>query len=377
MGIRDWFRNIKNRFTQKKLPEAQTIQENSFSPNIYSFTGRNRDEQIMINQIEKNQSFRHRDGKETDLYVAKIARFEIGDKAVFDKEICFEIPREMDLNLLKQSGHLRQLLNNVMAQNLSYYQSNYIGRLDINQYTGEYAILPPSATVKNYVDQNLTSKIQTRIQEQRKMQEQRHLQEQELLKRVTQNAHQNNDDLKRREENMFQQRIDNPKFQKAMNNNNFQCHDAYSGRIIDLENVNCLQSIQYETGQVSYIYQGAVTYSNKIDDVRLLGLGQQVCFELPMPIEQITQYAQSNPEYARIMGAMLSNNNLESQKKSQGYNPLTYVGSIWQNQQGNLQIYNNPPQYVNNLINTYKNYGVQQNNNENRQNNKQNDFREF
>ena len=377
MGIRDWFRNIKNRFTQKKLPEAQTIQESSFSTNIYSFTGRNRDEQIMINQIEKNQSFRHRDGKETDLYVAKIARFEIGDKAVFDKEICFEIPREMDLNLLKQSGHLRQLLNNVMAQNLSYYQSNYIGRLDINQYTGEYAILPPSATVKNYVDQNLTSKIQTRIQEQRKMQEQRHLQEQELLKRVTQNAHQNNDDLKRREENMFQQRIDNPKFQKAMNNNNFQCHDAYSGRIIDLENVNCLQSIQYETGQVSYIYQGAVTYSNKIDDVRLLGLGQQVCFELPMPIEQITQYAQSNPEYARIMGAMLSNNNLESQKKLQGYNPLTYVGSIWQNQQGNLQIYNNPPQYVNNLINTYKNYGVQQNNNENRQNNKQNDFREF
>lgn len=377
MGIRDWFRNIKNRFTQKKLPEAQTIQESSFSTNIYSFTGRNRDEQIMINQIEKNQSFRHRDGKETDLYVSKIARFEIGDKAVFDKEICFEIPREMDLNLLKQSGHLRQLLNNVMAQNLSYDQSNYIGRLDINQYTGEYAILPPSATVKNYVDQNLTSKIQTRIQEQRKMQEQRHLQEQELLKRVTQNAHQNNDDLKRREENMFQQRIDNPKFQKTINNNNFQCHDAYSGRIIDLENVNCLQSIQYETGQASYIYQGAVTYSNKIDDVRLLGLGQQVCFELPMPIEQITQYAQSNPEYARIMGAMLSNNNLESQKKLQGYNPLTYVGSIWQNQQGNLQIYNNPPQYVNNLINTYKNYGVQQNNNENRQNNKQNDFREF
>ena len=343
---------------------------NNFPDNFYSCHGSYSNEEIIINKIKKEQSF----GKATDLYVAKMARYEFGDKAVFDKEVCFEIPYGMDLNVLKQSGHLMQLLNNTMAQNLSYDKSNYIGRLDINQYTGQYAILPPTNSIQKYVNENLTSKIQTRIQEQIKMQEQRHLQEQELLNRAKQYSNINNTLYERAEANMFQQRINKPKFQKTKNNN-FQCHDAYSGRIIDLENVNCLHSIQYDTGQVSYIYQGAVTYSNKIDDVRLLGLGQQVCFELPMPIEQITQYAQSNPEYARIMGAMLSNKNLENQKKSQGYNPLTYVGSIWGNEQGKLQIYtDNPPQYVKDVINVHKNQEVQNNNNNK---NKQNDFREF
>ena len=79
MGIRDWFKNLKNKLMQTKLLEGQ--KDNNYGSNntpyfnnVFSCQDQRTNETIMIKDIKENNSFRYGNNQLNTIYTAMISK---------------------------------------------------------------------------------------------------------------------------------------------------------------------------------------------------------------------------------------------------------------------------------------------------------------
>ena len=262
------------------------------------------EEKVAILKVNYTNSFRHGDGTETDLYIARMNRT---DETIFLEDtdyVAFEIPRGIKLNE-EIMGIIKNRYERESRRCDTKNNQYYFGRLQ--QIGEEMYFGKRSNAVNSYIQQIVSNEINARSREnqQREAERQKERQREEEQRRFK-------DELDARRylqkiSDERERRKANPELKRSgVQQENGERNIDYSGINVNtgeiLRIMNTSKIGKDATG--TYLYTARIYNTQNTEDADMLGIGYNVCFELNRRLEDIVDA--NNPEEKKKVLELLS-----------------------------------------------------------------------
>lgn len=326
MSIFERIKNFLSGNNKQKLLNPGNNMEKKYTQQIS-----NSGEYAMITDIDFERQIKHRDGRITNLMIAKIINGNPEDAIVLarNENIAFEIPEgsEITETVLKKIVDYYLYERNISDNSK---ECMYIGEL--NQDANDYE-MQKSDAVNEYITNEVNERMKSQKQEkqrqnQERLQEEKQNSRQEFLARTAIRNNRYQQERNQRIQNSYLNTIDTYKCADGKQYQDLNGININNGDILKLRK---LEKIAKDTNG-TYIYTAYLQSTSNENSAEMLSkdenpLGNPICFLSDKKMEDIINEGNSN-EIMTALGMLSNEDNFKSGRN------LNYIG--WMNRYGEV-----------------------------------------